>query len=100
MKRKLLLILLAWITAGITAATAQNTKSTIRGVVYDETGEVLPGATVKTADGKKGCTTNMDGEFLLEVVPGTMLSVRYIGYKPQNLKGTGGVMKIYMQADT
>ena len=100
MKRKLLLILLAWITAGITAATAQNTKSTIRGVVYDETGEVLPGATVKTADGKKGCTTNMDGEFLLEVVPGTMLSVRYIGYKPQNLKGTGGGMKIYMQADT
>ena len=100
MKRKLRLILLAWITAGITAATAQNTKPAIRGVVYDETGEVLPGATVKTADGKKGCTTNMDGEFLLEVVPGTMLSVRYIGYKPQNLKGTGGVMKIYMQADT
>lgn len=84
----------------MTIVTLAQDKIAVKGIVYDETGETLPGANVKTQDGKSGCSTNMDGEFTLQVAPGTVLTIRYMGYKPKTVKAGKALMKIYMEVDS
>lgn len=57
---------------------------TIKGTVRDAvTGETLIGASVVYAQGK-GVTTDLDGQFSLQLPPGTyQLTVSYVGYKAQ-----------------
>lgn len=66
-------------------------KATITGKVTDaQTKEPLPGATVKVSE-TKGTTTNLEGQYTLEVDPGSYeLSFTYTGYaektKPVTIK--------------
>ncbi len=62
-------------------AQAQQTGN-IRGVITDDTGLYVPGATVLIEDLNKGTVTNFDGEFtFVDVKPGIhTVSVRYLGY--------------------
>lgn len=57
---------------------------TITGTVTDgETDEPLPGATVQIASVGAGTSTNADGEYTINVEPGTYtLSVTFVGYSP------------------
>jgi TonB-linked SusC/RagA family outer membrane protein len=69
------------------SAKAQNqAKITITGTVADTTGVTLVGATI-TQSSKTGSTTSTDanGKFVLDVTPGTVLKVTYIGYQDQNV---------------
>jgi len=54
----------------------------IRGAVFDaETGEFLPGVTIKVIGTTSGTITDLDGKFNLELAPGSYnLSVSYISY--------------------
>ncbi|GAA4307067.1 TonB-dependent receptor [Mucilaginibacter gynuensis] len=61
---------------------AQNqTKITITGTVVDTLGVTVIGANVGPAD-KKGQSTSTDanGKFVLDVEPGTLLKITYVGY--------------------
>lgn len=57
---------------------------TASGVVVDETGETIIGATVQVVgDSKLITATDMDGKFTLaNIKPGAKLEVSYVGMKP------------------
>ena len=64
----------------------QQQTGTCTGVVYDETGEPLMGATVKVEGAQNATATNIDGEFsLTNVKPGSKITVSFIGYKPMTV---------------
>lgn len=64
-----------------------NTK-TINGVVVDETGEPLAGATVRCENNPSIVTvTNMDGDYTLKnVEEGDEITIAFIGYNPYKFK--------------
>ncbi|MCD8270346.1 MAG: carboxypeptidase-like regulatory domain-containing protein [Parabacteroides sp.] len=61
-------------------AVAEN-KNKIAGLVTDERGEPVIGASVLEKGTTNGTITDMDGKFMLEVSSGSALSVSFIGYK-------------------
>ena len=67
-------------------ATGRNQDGKkISGVVKDDTGEPIVGASVMVKGTNQGTITNMDGEFVLDVPANATLSVSYIGFAPQEL---------------
>ena len=76
MKRNLLLII-CFLT-GI-SLFAQETYN-MAGVVYDETGETLPGATIYLKNNVGvGTSSDADGKFSLRATRGDMMVFSYIG---------------------
>lgn len=65
-------------------ALAQNPK-TFRGVVVDETGEPIIGATVKIAGTTAGTITDLDGNFTVNVPEGGQLEISFVGYITQKI---------------
>lgn len=73
-------------------------QETIKGSVFDDTGEPLIGATVMMeGNAKIGTATDIDGNFVLKVKPGTKLKFSYIGYDPMTLPAQNG-MKVVMKS--
>lgn len=58
----------------------------VSGVIKDDNGECVIGATIKEKGTKNGTVTDLDGNFTLEVNPGAMLEISYIGYTTQTVK--------------
>jgi hypothetical protein len=90
MKKAGLMLLLMVMTAF--SGFAQITTSTISGIVKDQSGEILPGATVHVVHEPTGTqyntVTNQSGSFTIPAVrPGGpyKLHVRFIGYKQSEL---------------
>ncbi|MBR1448874.1 MAG: SusC/RagA family TonB-linked outer membrane protein [Prevotella sp.] len=71
----------------------------VSGVVVDETGEPLMGATIVIAGSKKGVTTDLDGKFTIEVPAGRKLSISYLGMETQTL-APKATMHITMSENT
>ncbi len=97
MKRKLFLLCLLMATfVGINAMAAPRT---VKGVVVDETGEPLIGATVQIEGTSTGIATDLDGNFAINVSDGQTLLITYIGYNPQKIKITSGMndLKVEMK---
>lgn len=68
------------------AAPAQTALGTLRGKVLDETGDILPGATVQVAGGGQGTATDADGGFSLKLPAGTYtLEIGFMGYQTQRV---------------
>lgn len=61
----------------------------VKGVVLDDTGEPLIGATVMQKGTTNGTATDLDGEFTLTVPSNATLSVSYVGYASQEVKVNG-----------
>ncbi len=77
---------------------AAMAQTNVQGVVYDETGATLPGASVSIT-GKKwlGTVTNMDGKFSIDVPKGeTDITIRFVGYEDITVKVKSGLMRIDM----
>ena len=53
----------------------------IEGKVLDENGNPLPGATVLVKGTSNGTTTDFDGVFSIDLNPGDILEVSYVGYR-------------------
>jgi len=79
MKSKLLICLIL-IFVGITSLKAQTT--TISGNVKNSSGESLPGVTVLEKNSTNGRTTDMDGNYTIQVNPNATLVFSFIGYQP------------------
>ncbi|MDL2305250.1 SusC/RagA family TonB-linked outer membrane protein [Bacteroides sp. OttesenSCG-928-D19] len=70
-----------------TERPVDNTKK-ITGVITDNQGDPLIGATVTIADSDTGTITDIDGKFELEVPVNTTLNITYVGYEPITMKVT------------
>ena len=64
----------------------------------DGKGEALIGVSVKQAGTQNGVTTNLDGQFTINVPQGANLEFSYIGYTPQTLRAANG-MSVTLQED-
>lgn len=62
-----------------------QTVKTIKGVVLDESGEPVIGASVKVKGTSYGVATGLDGDFSISVVPGAILQITYVGCNPQEV---------------
>ncbi len=79
------------------AALAQN--FTAGGLVTDGQGEPVAGAAVIEEGTSNGVSTDVDGNFTLEVKPGAKLLFSCIGFSDITLDAASG-MKVVMQTDT
>ena len=57
----------------------------IKGKVTDEKKEVLPGVSILKVGTKNGTSTNVDGDFTLQVKQGDTLKITFIGYQDQEI---------------
>ncbi len=67
----------------VTAPAVQQTKK-VSGVVNDADGPVI-GATIMEKGTSNGTVTDIDGNFTLDVQPGAVLVISYIGYTTQEI---------------
>lgn len=68
------------------SAQSGTKPRTISGVITDESGEPIIGATVVIKGTTKGTITDLDGKFLLDVDDNSSISISYMGYLPQEFK--------------
>ena len=85
-KSRLLLMLLALLVS--VTSFAQG----IVGTVIDEKGEPVIGATIADKrDLRKTTVTDVDGRFTINVAPGTMLIISYVGYETIEVAAANGM---------
>ncbi|MDE6334465.1 MAG: TonB-dependent receptor plug domain-containing protein, partial [Muribaculaceae bacterium] len=72
----------------------------ISGIVLDENNEPVIGASVVQKDNTgNAAATDFDGNFTLNLVPGTILRVSYVGYKTVEIAASQG-MEVYLEPTT
>lgn len=81
----------------LTCALAMSAQ--VSGVIVDETGEPIIGASILEKGTTNGTITDYDGNFTLDVAEGAMLDISYVGYAPQSVKADAG-MHIVLKEDT
>jgi len=82
-----------------TSLSQQEPKILVSGVVVDESGESLIGATVVEKEvAVNGTITDVDGRFTLSVFPNVTLVISYIGYQKIEIAARKD-MRIVMKAD-
>lgn len=83
----------------VSAPSAQSAKCA--GVVVDENGDPMLGATVRVEGTNLATATNLDGEFsFANVAVGSKITISYVGYTPQTVVWNGGALNITMQPNS
>ena len=96
MKRSIFLILYWWYTVQLMAQSL-----TVNGVVLDESGQSVIGATVLEEGTENGTITNLDGKFTLQVEKGKSLVISYIGFETQRVRAVNEKqLKIILHEDS
>lgn len=95
-KPLVLLFLLCLFPLGISA------QSIVKGIVSDESGEPVIGATIRVLGTNDGTVTDLDGNFQVSAKSNAQLSVSYIGYVTQkvNVGGQKSLTIILKPEDT
>lgn len=85
MKWMKLVQVLLWTGMMTTAAVAQERSGVLRGRIYDEEKQTLPGATVYVEALKSGVVSDVNGFYLLTGLPAGSyeVTVSYIGYRTE-----------------
>ena len=78
--------LILLIFSPIVLSAQQNIN--ITGVIFDEFGMPLPGATVIEVGTVNGVSTDFDGNYSIEVIEGATLEYSYVGYEAQKMLAT------------
>ena len=96
------LFLVALVVIGMVGmALAQPHTKTCQGIVIDELGEPVVGATVQAVGTTIATPTDIDGKFLLKVPANTKdLQISYIGYKTLVVKAENEMGEIKMTPDS
>jgi TonB-linked SusC/RagA family outer membrane protein len=86
----------------ILLATIASAQSELRGVVVDQEGEPVIGASVLVVGAKvaTGTVTDFDGNFILKANPGTKLRISFVGYKTANVDAKNGMRVILEEEST
>lgn len=89
-------------TAGVLTVDGLTQSGGVKGVVVDETGEPVIGATIKVKGSTNaGAITDIDGNFTLNNVNSGTIVVTYIGYKTKEVPfKTGQTIKITIEEDS
>ena len=90
---KLLLVLL-FLLSGFTFA-----QQTISGLVTDEAGVPLPGATVVVNQTNNGTTSDFDGNFSISASDGQSISISFVGYQTLSIVVGDGADKGTINCD-
>ena len=86
---------------GVTKDQKENATHTVSGIVKDENGLPIIGATVKVRGAQMGVVTDIDGKFSLKTSVGSVLTVSYIGYKTQDIEvQEGGNLNIKLEPES
>ena len=100
-KKAFLSLCLLIAAAGAWAAAVPASGIDVSGVVKDETGQPLPGASVIVQGTNQGTITDIDGKFSLNAPEGSVLEVSFIGYNVQTVKvGKVNFLEISLTPDT
>ena len=83
-KTVVFMIFMLFLSAGMFA----QEKKQVSGTVYDNTGTVLPGASIIEVGTKNATTTDFDGRFTLSVAVGGSIEVSFIGTTTQKVQIT------------
>ena len=84
-------------------ANVQQESTTVTGIVLDDMGEPIIGATIKIkGQDAVGTITSIDGDFTLKgVKKGQTLVISYIGFQTQEVKYNGGKsLKVSLKTDS
>lgn len=97
MKRNIFLLMLCLF--GLIGAMAQTKTAT--GVVTDQSGETVIGASVIVKGTTNGTITDIDGKFTLSnVKDGDIIQISFVGYKTQEIKFAGQMLNVILHDDT
>lgn len=73
-------------------------KSDIRGVVFNAADEPVMGAAIIDVSSNEGVVTDLDGNFVIKTVPGSMLEVSCLGYETLKVKAADGMKVVLSEA--
>lgn len=91
-----LFIILPFFLFSYLSAFAQTLN--LKGVVTDaETGETLIGVSVVQKGTTNGVTTNIDGEYSINVTSGSIIVFNYLGYDTQEFTAKGAVLDVKLK---
>ena len=76
-----------------------QSQDVITGMVVDEHGEPIVGATISLKDGKTLAISDVNGRFSVNIAPGTEIKVSSIGFISQTLKATKQQKNIVLRDD-
>ena len=93
MQRLVLMALFLGLGLGVQAQTS------VTGTITDTSGETMIGVSVMLKGTSTGTITDIDGRFQIAAKQGDILTVSYIGYKTQEVKVTGTLLKSVLQED-
>lgn len=80
------------LTGGLLLAVSSWAQTAaIKGHVKDSAGDPVMGATI-TANGKAVGVTDLDGNYSINVAPGTEITISYIGMTPKKFTATNGAV--------
>lgn len=85
--------------ASFLSALASPAFADISGIVVDEMGEPIIGASVLIDGTTTGTITDFDGHFIMDVEPDKTLVISYVGYITQNVTAKTD-MRVVLKADT
>lgn len=78
--------------------TSKKEKQPISGVIVDQNGEPLIGATVMVKGTATGVVTDLDGRFTVSAGKGDKIQVTYVGFNPETVPvGSSDNMKISLK---
>lgn len=82
-----------------TATPVGNAATTVKGIVTDESGEPLIGASVIVKGAKTGAATDADGQFSISCKPSDTLVFSYIGYTSREFKASALPATVTLASD-
>ncbi len=75
-------------------------QRSISGVITNEDGEGLPGATIREVGTTNGTITDVEGRFTLSVDEGATISISFVGYETREIEvGTQEVINVSLDLD-
>ncbi len=88
-----------FIAASVSYTYAQ--EKTLKGIITDETGEAIIGASVSIKGTTTGTVSDLDGNFTLKVKDSDVLTISYVGYMNQEMRVAGqSEIKIVLKEDS
>ena len=97
-KRHLLTAGAVWLNCMVAFAAAEDVKCS--GVLVNEEGEPIIGATISIPGTKIVATTDIDGNFTITAPAGKKVHINYIGYKPVDLDVAANLGQIALDLES
>ncbi len=90
-----------YLFAGNNGLNVVQQSGFVKGHVVDQNGDPIIGATIKVKGEKSGAVTDLDGNFILNNIKGSVLEISYVGYKSQQVNFTNNsTLKITLKEDS